>query len=166
MARLAATRDEQVGARLFGDALAAAQPHPTSSAVTQLPVLSQIANAADTGRARDFCQKIAPRIPWTPTTRGPDNGTEIALCWIHELLTTKPMTAGITFMGANAVYPLHNHAPKELYLTISGTAQWRWGGAEELASVGPGQLLFNQSMDRHMMVAGDEPLLALWFLWD
>ncbi len=62
-------------------------------------------------------------------------------------------------------YPEHNHPPPELYLTLSGTAEWRYGGCESYRTVSAGNLLYNNPHDLHGVRAGDTPLLALYLLW-
>ena len=69
------------------------------------------------------------------------------------------------YVDQGCTYPLHNHPPQELYLTISGVARWRFGGSEELVKIQPNMTLYNHPSDLHAVEAGDTPLVALYVLW-
>jgi hypothetical protein len=73
------------------------------------------------------------------------------------------LAAGFLLLGPNTFYPRHRHPAEELYLPLSGTAEWQqgdtvWRGQE------PGTLIHHRSDEPHAMRTAAEPLLAL-YLW-
>ena len=72
---------------------------------------------------------------------------------------------GVVLMGAGCAYPVHDHPPQELYLPLAGRGRWRYGGASDYRELGPDDLVYNHPNDRHAIIAGDGPLLALYVLW-
>ena len=75
------------------------------------------------------------------------------------------LEAGVMYVDQGCTYPLHNHPPQEMYLTISGSARWRYGGAETLTEVEPDTTLYNHPLDFHTVEAGETPLVAMYVLW-
>lgn len=73
------------------------------------------------------------------------------------------IACGILLLGPGITYPPHAHQAEEVYLPISGRAEWRHG--ERLfAPVEPGQVIHHSSWVPHAMRTGAEPLAAL-YLW-
>jgi len=58
-------------------------------------------------------------------------------------------------------YPLHHHAAEELYLILSGAAEWTRDGIDGQPEP-PGALFRHASHERHATRTLGEPLLALW----
>ncbi len=113
---------------------------------------------------------LAADLPWEPTPRAGDGGTELALAPLDRMFDFGPvdgglLAAGIMYVGPGSTYPLHRHRPHELYLTIAGRGRWRWGGNEDLRPVGPGRTLYNHPDDLHTSTADAEPIVALYLLW-
>lgn len=67
---------------------------------------------------------------------------------------------GFTVMAEHTTYPLHSHPAIELYLVVSGNAQWQTPTSD--AMIPPGDLVLHRSNEPHAMRTFDEPLLALW----
>ena len=158
-----AVRDEiDEGARKFRKAI------ETATAVTyesqMLPVLGNLNRIRNSERARQFVE-LAPSLRWVPSHRWDDQGKERALCVLSEAFELPGIEAGIMYVDQGCTYPLHNHPPQELYLTVSGTARWRFGGAEDLVEMQPNMTLYNNPSDFHTVEAGDTPLVAMYILW-
>jgi mannose-6-phosphate isomerase-like protein (cupin superfamily) len=66
-------------------------------------------------------------------------------------------------LGPAAHYPSHAHRAEELYLVLSGTADWQRGD-EPFAARRPGAVIIHASSEPHAMQTAQEPLLAL-YLW-
>ena len=69
---------------------------------------------------------------------------------------------GVTLMGPDVVYIDHDHAPEEVYLSLTPGA-W-WNARMDWTDPGPEGLTYNPPGIRHAIRAGPAPLLALWFL--
>lgn len=78
------------------------------------------------------------------------------------------MTEGlveIMLLDANIKYPMHSHAPEELYLVLAGEVWWEAEGepgAPEWRKAG--DVIHHSPHRRHALTAGETPvlLLALW----
>lgn len=128
------------------------------------PALHDIKAVQDTPLARDFTD-VAPHLPWLPTLIGGDGGTLFARAPVNDMLDLGAATVGILYLSAGSQLPLHRHAPQELYFTISGQGEWRFGGTAAAQPVGPGQVLYNHPNDYHTAAAGASPVVALYLLW-
>lgn len=69
---------------------------------------------------------------------------------------------GLYLQRPGLPYPPHAHEAEELYLVISGTADWQAGERRFLAR--PRQLIHHEPGVPHSMHTGDEPFLAI-FVW-
>jgi quercetin dioxygenase-like cupin family protein len=152
-----------VGARAFVDALRNARPIEVTP--RWLPVLDTIGELEATPLGHRFGE-VARLLAWQPTFRTDDGGTRIALAPMEHVVDLGGLTVGLLYVAAGRTYPLHSHPPHELYLTISGTARWRYGGSTEYRSVEAGCVIHNHPNDLHATVAGGTPLVALYVLWD
>ncbi len=108
---------------------------------------------------------LAPDLSWVPTHRATDGGTELALAPLDRLIDLGETIVGLMYVGPGATYPLHQHPPQELYLTIAGQGRWRYGGNDHFESVGPDRTLYNHPGDLHSAIAGPLPVVALYVLW-
>jgi hypothetical protein len=70
---------------------------------------------------------------------------------------------GTSLMAPQTRYPDHRHPPEEVYVVLSA-GEWRQGNGEWHAP-GIGGLVHNTPNIVHAMRSGENPLLALWFLW-
>ena len=66
-------------------------------------------------------------------------------------------------LGPDTHYPSHSHAAVELYVPVSGTAEWQRGTAT-FAWRAPGACIVHASHEPHAMRTGVDPLLA-FYLW-
>ena len=66
-------------------------------------------------------------------------------------------------LAPGLTYPLHAHQAEELYLPLSGVAEWQMDDAD-FAWVQPGQVIHHAPWVPHAMRCGAEPMAAL-YLW-
>lgn len=151
------------GAEAFRRALKGSSPLPVLP--SWLPVLDTIDAVDHTPLALQFV-RISPLLPWQPTFRTDDQGTLIALAPMNEVRRMDGVTVGLLYVGPGQQYPLHSHPPNELYLTLAGTARWRFGGDTDLREVDPTSVILNRPNDLHTTIAGPTPLVALYVLWE
>ena len=150
------------GAEKFRSVIEIAASIPFESQM--LPALRNLHRVSDTPRACE-CAAIAPSLRWVQSHRWDDEGNDRALCVLSDAFELPGLEVGIMYVDQNCSYPVHNHPPQELYLTISGSARWRYGGAEKLVEVKPETTLYNHPSDIHTVEAGDTPLVAMYVLW-
>jgi hypothetical protein len=112
----------------------------------------------------------APSLGWRRTYRAgdvPDSFLE-RYGWCELLGSTGPvpcdaLAGGLLLVGPDTHYPAHSHAAEELYVPLSGAAEWQRGDAP-FAVRQPGDAIFHASHEPHAMRSGAAPLLAL-YLW-
>jgi mannose-6-phosphate isomerase-like protein (cupin superfamily) len=162
LSALCTTAPTVTGASEFATAVASSRSLQFEP--TWLPALDSIQSVDDTPLGRQFA-KVAALLPWDQTTRVEDGGADFAFVEFDQVCTLDGASAGLMYIRPGQQYPLHSHAPHEVYLTIAGTAQWRYGGHDGYRSVGPDATVYNHPHDVHSVVAGDTPLVALYVLW-
>ena len=140
------------------------------TAISKSPPAATITASAELRKARDTrlarqLLDLSSHLPWSESPRTPDMGNRIALCSFNDLFDLKHHTVGLLYLDPGLTYPEHSHPPPELYLTLSGTAAWRYGGSTEYRVVSAGNLLYNHPLDLHGVRSSDTPLLALFLLW-
>lgn len=150
------------GAAAFAEALE--QSTALDFEPTWLPSLDTIDAVDDSDLARSFVE-IAPLLAWVPTFRSTDDGRDFALAPLGAARDLGDLTVGVMYVRPGAHYPLHQHTPQELYLTLSGQARWRYGGNTDFRPLGPKATLYNHPNDLHSAIAGETPLVALYVLW-
>jgi mannose-6-phosphate isomerase-like protein (cupin superfamily) len=163
--RLSALADRPpaaTGAAAF--ARTVAHSTPLSFAAGWLPALDTATAVDPTPLGRQFVE-LAPLLPWEPTFRTDDRGAHIALAPLNRVFDFGELTVGLMYVAPGHVYPLHAHPPNELYLTIAGRGEWRFGGHDEFRSIEADTALYNRPGDPHSARAGDTPLVALYVLW-
>jgi mannose-6-phosphate isomerase-like protein (cupin superfamily) len=106
---------------------------------------AQTYSAAEVGGA------FLDRYGWTELigTRGP--------------IASASLAAGFLLLGPETEYPAHHHVAEEVYVPISGQAQWRRGGASWRVQP-TGTPIYHASGESHAMRTMAAPLLAL-YLW-
>ncbi|MCX5512552.1 hypothetical protein C3941_04345 [Kaistia algarum] len=134
--------------------------------------LAPALSAARSGPERELAGTIAilaDELRWTfgyaPDPRRPTLSDAIGFADIlgkSSLLPASGIVAGLTLIAPHTYYPLHIHPAVELYLVLSGTAEWTAGST--IAAQPPGTLILHPSDLPHAMRTGHEPLLAL-FTW-
>jgi len=154
--------DHNSAARGVAEDIGSANPKSPPAATIMAP--AELHKAQDTRLARQLLD-LSHHLPWTESPRTPDMGNRIALCSFNDLFNLKHHTAGLLYLDPELVYPEHSHPPPELYLTLSGTGSWRYGGSTEYRVVSAGNLLYNHPLDLHGVRSNDTPLLALFLLW-
>ena len=152
------------GHAAFSAALDASEP--IEGERTAIPVADHLGALAATPLAAT-AQAAAAELSWVPSTRLDDDdaGAEAGLAPLNDVRTLPGTLCGLMLLRPDGTYPLHSHPPQELYLPISGEGQWRFGGSTDFRSLGSDELVYNHPNDVHSVVAGDEPLLALYILW-
>lgn len=73
------------------------------------------------------------------------------------------IAAGFLILGPGIVYPDHHHIADEVYIPLTGAAEWRMGDGDFRRRRG-GEVIHHASSVNHAMRTGREPLLAL-YLW-
>ncbi len=73
------------------------------------------------------------------------------------------LACGVLLLGPHLTYPAHRHEAEEIYVPLSGTAQWRHG-ADDWHERAPGSVIHHARNEPHAMRTGRDPLLAL-YLW-
>ncbi len=147
---------------------------PGVDATSALPVLRWLPRiAADAHRVAPelVCAvcRAAPSLAWqqtyTPNELGAafvDNYGWTELFGARGRRSAKT-AGGLLLLGPHTLYPAHRHEAEEIYLPLSGAADWRQGDAIWRKRP-PGTLIHHCSEEIHAMRTGDEPLLAL-YLW-
>ncbi len=67
--------------------------------------------------------------------------------------------AGFLLLGPHTEYPDHHHAPREVYLLLTGGAQWRLERGEWFDTQA-GDLIAHAAWQYHAMRTADAPMLA------
>ena len=140
------TRDHTA---ILTPAIAAGLNHPATGIAAALAALPgplpwrysyppRPADAVDLAERIAFAELIGPRAP----------------------LDAPGCRAGFTLIAPATFYPLHAHPAIELYLVISGHAQWTTPDAERI--VPPGEFVLHHTNQPHAMRTFAEPLLALY----
>ena len=150
------------GARLFAERIREAPARPFDPRTFEVLSASHAVN--DTALGERF-GALAADLRWSTSPRWDDGGRERALCVVASMFELDDVVAGLVYLDAGGEYPEHNHPPQELYLTVAGTGRWRFGGAADFVEVRPGATLYNHPKDRHAIVAGGTPLVAMYVLW-
>jgi hypothetical protein len=73
------------------------------------------------------------------------------------------LACGVLLLGPDVYYPPHQHEAEEMYVPLSGTAQWSQGG-RDLQPRPPGSMIHHLPHEIHAMQTGNEPLLVM-YLW-
>ncbi len=73
------------------------------------------------------------------------------------------LAGGVLLLGPDTHYPSHQHAAEELYVPLSGDADWQRGHGDFEARR-PGDGIFHARGEPHAMRTATAPLLAL-YLW-
>jgi hypothetical protein len=143
-------------------------PHPLSC----LRHLDRVAEIA-----ADFARPLArllvehrQSLSWGQTYTEADFGTVFIqnYGWLEVFGTRGPfvndtVAGGVLLLGPNLLYPDHHHIAEEIYIPLTGGAEWRMGeGAFRVHEAG--EVIHHTSNVSHAMRTGSDPLLAL-YLW-
>lgn len=140
-----------------------------------LPCLRHLVRAADMapGFARPLARLLVDRrksLCWGQTYTEADFGKAFIdnYGWLEVFGTrghfvNDTVAGGILILGPDLVYPDHHHVAEEIYITLTGGAEWRMGaGAFRVSEAG--EVVHHASNVSHAMRTGGDPLLAL-YLW-
>jgi hypothetical protein len=135
-----------------------------------LPVLAWLPRCAADPRCLDpalvaeLCA-AAPRLAWRQSYEPREVGAAFLqnYGWTEFLGVPARIACGVLLLGPATLYPPHSHPAEEVYVPLSGTAEWLQGDGVWRPQP-PGSLIHHRSQETHAMRANDEPLLAL-YLW-
>ena len=123
--------------------------------------------SSETANLLKALKPALPFLPWKynyePRPDMPDLGNQMG--WGEILGPEAPFhddhfCYGFTLLGKNTFYPAHYHPATELYVVLSGHAEWTLDGVSKVR--GPGEFILHPSNHVHSMQTRDEPLLALY----
>jgi len=101
--------------------------------------------------AREVCGALLANYAWT----------EILGC--SGPIAAPRIASGLLLLGPQTLYPRHSHLAEEIYVPLSGTAEWQRGDHTWRARR-PATLIYHRSEEMHAMRTAAEPLLAL-YVW-
>ncbi len=135
----------------------------------QLPVCRWLRDMAEAG-AMAAIRAEAGRLQWRQTYGAADFGEAFlaGYGWTEFIGLRGPVASdriacGMLLLGPGVVYPAHAHQAEEVYLPISGLAEWQRGDGP-FRPVPVGQAVHHPSWMPHAMRVGSAPLAAL-YLW-
>ncbi|RRH95810.1 transcriptional regulator [Mesorhizobium tamadayense] len=144
------------------------EPHPLGC----LRRLDRIAEIAPQD-ARPLAQFVADHrdeLRWGQTYTAADFGQTFIdnYGWLEVFGTrghfiNDEVAAGLLILGPGIVYPDHHHIAEEIYIPLTGGAEWRMGeGGFQVRAAG--EVVRHASNVNHAMRTGEEPLMAL-YIW-
>ena len=144
----------------------------------RLPVCMHLEAALDlacqqagaVGALADAFAAIEPRLEWKTRAGAEARGEQFlnshanaTIVGSEGLELRQDVWIGVSLMAPNTRYPDHRHPPEEVYVVLS-RGEWRQE-RDEWHAPGIGGLVYNPPNIVHAMRSGDDPLLAVWFLW-
>lgn len=153
-------------------ALAAAPTPRGAPCGAPLPVLRWIERlgADGDGTLLAAFARCAPQLKWRQSYRiGEVEAGFLANYGWTELLGPRAERAvpgaacGLLLLGAHTLYPPHRHEAEEIYVPLSGAADWRRGSGPWTRRR-PGEVIHHRSEEPHAMRTDADPLLAL-YVW-
>lgn len=122
---------------------------------------------AEEDPAIDLIGKLAPTLSWRLPGRGRAPTNQVCQVAVVEIAGPDGMVYcdncrfGLLLQSPDSLYPEHRHAAEELYLVLSGTAQW---GTEQVDTElrPPGSLIHHAPWQPHAIRTLSTPLLVLW----
>ncbi len=148
------------------------QPRPRSE--SSLPVLSWLPRIAESagsfaGLASCLC-RAAASLDWRQSYSEAQVGAQFLrnygfaeIVGLGAAVRSERLACGFLLLGPDTLYPRHRHEAQEIYVPVSGTAQWLQGD-ERWRSRPPGAIIHHACHEWHAMQTSGEPLLAL-YLW-
>jgi quercetin dioxygenase-like cupin family protein len=116
--------------------------------------------------------KLAPVLRWVqnpnyvaapPSPEFLENYGYSVLAGPGGLVPSEALALGILLLGPGIHYPSHHHPAVEIYVVLSGEAEWQ-KGREPWRREPPGTVIRHDSMVTHATRALAEPLLAA-YVW-
>lgn len=153
-----------------------APPHArpvTPQTLAVLEWLPQAARAAPSGPLRELAScvhKTSAALAWRQSYDASQVSAQFLArygwCELFGLsgpLPSATLACGVLLLGPETLYPPHSHRAEELYIPLSGRAEWS-RAAEPFEQRAPGELIRHRSYELHAMRTTSEPLLAL-YVW-
>jgi quercetin dioxygenase-like cupin family protein len=132
--------------------------------------LDRLAPPAHTADLVAALVAAAPLLQWRQTYAAADFGADFlkSYGWTEFIGLRGPvpspsLACGVLLLAPGLTYPSHAHQAEELYLPLSGVAEWQMGSAY-FTRVQPGQVIHHAPWVPHAMRCGTEPMAAL-YLW-
>jgi hypothetical protein len=142
---------------------------------SSLPVLqwldAAIANSApEFKEITKYLSLLGSSLAWSQTYSAAEAKTAFLnrygwteLIGLRGPVASEKLAVGFLLLGPEIEYPAHCHVAEEVYVPLSGAAQWQGGDGvwrEQLA----GARMRHASCESHAMRTAEAPLLAL-YLW-
>lgn len=109
---------------------------------------------------------VEGQLRWTPRPGSEgafrDGHANAMILGPGGLETRDDIWVGVTVMAPGVRYMDHDHAPEEVYLSLS-PGEW-WNAGMDWTDPGPTGCIHNPPGIRHAMQSGAGPFLALWYL--
>jgi hypothetical protein len=152
-------------------------PRPSRAIIpAMLPVLRWLPEATDAAPAGPLAalarqlRDAATMLEWRQSYRPREIGARFleryGWCELFGFLGPTPceaLSGGFLLLGPDTLYPSHSHRAEELYVPLSGSAEWQLG-ASAFVRRPPGDFVVHAARELHAMRTGAAPLLAL-YLW-
>jgi quercetin dioxygenase-like cupin family protein len=114
---------------------------------------------------------MEPSLLWSRRPAGgpfasdnwPDGHANATIVGTEGLEHREDVVIGVSLLAPHVRYPDHNHSPEEVYLILS-PGRFRHGESDWFEP-GIGGTFYNEPNIVHAMASGEDPLLALWYLW-
>jgi len=139
---------------------------------TRHPSARHLAKAFEAGNAStaallDAIRPVARNLPWRYSYAKRDDapGLEKNMAFAEIIGPEAPFQSdrvclGLTLIGPETLYPIHEHPAIELYYVAAGTATWTADGVSSKNA--PGAFILHPSQIVHAMQTHWEPLLAVY----
>ena len=132
-----------------------------------LEYLDGATDALDVAGPTGAFKRVSLSLPWTTAPLGKLTGhmdgryTFASIVGPNELIHSDQIRFGAFLVAPNTFYPSHWHAAEEIYMILSGTAQWNIADGEFLDRRA-GEIFRHESWQKHATRTGPQPMLALW----
>jgi hypothetical protein len=154
-------------------------PRPLADrAPARVPALLHLDDALDTARKEnaslariaDAFAALDPHLTWTRRAQSDQTASANFLDGHANVTIVGPngheprddVWVGASLLAPHVRYPVHNHAPEEVYLVLS-ESRFRHGEGAWFAP-GIGCTFYNSPHIKHAMASDDTPLFAIWCL--
>jgi hypothetical protein len=115
--------------------------------------------------------RAALSLTWQQSYTANELGTEFLRNYAYTevvglktaLLASQKIACGFLLLGPCTFYPRHRHEAEEIYIPLSGMAEWQQGDAIWRQRP-PRTIIHHASEEPHAMRTHERPLLAL-YLW-
>jgi hypothetical protein len=148
---------------------AEATPRPAMPVLRYLPDIAADGRRFGAALIAEVCRN-AEALAWRQTYSASELGDEFLrnygwteIFGSHAQVKSRHIACGFLLLGPNTFYPQHRHEAQEIYVPLSGTANWQQGDAIWRERP-PGTVIHHVSEELHAMRTGAHPLLAL-YLW-